>query len=525
MNQKGKLLETSGEADVVEDHSDGELSIASANNSEVSEDWILDSSCTLHMSPNKDRFTTYEIVSEKLKRNLISLSTLDSKGYKYTAESGVLKISKGSLVVMKGQRKTVKLYVLQGSIVTSDAIVASSSFSDDDVTRFRHMRLGYMSENDMTKLSKKGLLDEQGISKLKFCESDHETLDNSSYSTAKQCCRMNEQNNHGGGSTHKAGVKGYKLWCPENRKVVISRDVVFNENAMLPNLSLKDSLNKEQQKQVELQIFLVSITESTPKVSTENKNKVTSSPQYAISKNKIRREINPTKKYAEADLVAYALNMVEDIDGNQEPSTYSKAVSCEDLEKCMFTMQKDMELLHKNRIWDLVKLPKGKKLDVKTTLLHRELEEDIYMLQPEGFTVSKKEDYVCLLKKSLHGLKQSLRQWYKMFDSFITSHDFNPSSFDSYVYFKKNSDSSFVYLLLYVDDMFIVAKDKGKIRKVKAQLSDEFEMKDLEAAKNILGMEILRDRKTSKLYLSQKRYIEKVLYRLNMRSVKPVSTP
>ena len=51
---------------------------------------------------------------------------------------------------------------------------------------------------------------------------------------------------------YKAGVKGYKLWCPENRKVVISRDVIFYETVMLPNLSLKDSSNKDQQKQVEL---------------------------------------------------------------------------------------------------------------------------------------------------------------------------------------------------------------------------------------------------------------------------------
>ena len=49
-------------------------------------------------------------------------------------------------------------------------------------------------------------------------------------------------------------------------------------------------------------------------------------------------------------------------------------------------------------------------LDVKTTLLHGELEEDIYMQQPKGFIVSGKEDYMCLLKKSLYGLKQSPRQ-------------------------------------------------------------------------------------------------------------------
>ncbi|KAG8489147.1 hypothetical protein CXB51_017180 [Gossypium anomalum] len=258
---------------------------------------------------------------------------------------------------------------------------------------------------------------------------------------------------------YKVGVKGYKLWCPENRKVVISRDVVFDETTMIPNLSLKDSSNKENQKQMEHQI------------NTET-----------------RREIKPPKKYAEANLVAYALNVAEDIDANQEPSNYSKAVSCEDSEKWMFAMQEEMESLHKNRTWDLVKLPKGK-------------------------------------KTSLYGLKQSPRQWYKRFDSFMTSHDFKSSSLDSCVYFKKNSKGSFVYLLLYVDDMLIAAKDKGEIRKVKAQLSEEFEMKDLGPAKKILGMEILRDRKVSKLYLSQKGYIEKVLCRFNMQSAKPVSTP
>ncbi|KAK5813238.1 hypothetical protein PVK06_028686 [Gossypium arboreum] len=53
-NQKGKQPENSGEADVVEDYSDGELLVASVNDSKVSEEWILDSGCTFHMSPNRD---------------------------------------------------------------------------------------------------------------------------------------------------------------------------------------------------------------------------------------------------------------------------------------------------------------------------------------------------------------------------------------------------------------------------------------------------------------------------------------
>ena len=75
-------------------------------------------------------------------------------------------------------------------------------------------------------------------------------------------------------------------------------------------------------------------------------------------------------------------------------------------------------------------------LDVKTAFLHGELEEEIYMDQPEGFIVPGKEDYVCKLKRSLYGLKQSPRQWYKRFDSFMMSHGFKRSKFDSCVYIK-----------------------------------------------------------------------------------------
>ena len=75
---------------------------------------------------------------------------------------------------------------------------------------------------------------------------------------------------------------------------------------------------------------------------------------------------------------------------------------------------------------------------------------------------------------------------------------------------------SYIYLLLYVDNMLIAAKDGREIRQVKEQLSKEFDMKDLGATKKILEIEIQINRKEGKLYLSQKGYIQKVFYRLNM---------
>ena len=73
---------------------------------------------------------------------------------------------------------------------------------------------------------------------------------------------------------------------------------------------------------------------------------------------------------------------------------------------------------------------------MKTVFLHGELEEVIYMDQPVGFIVPGKEDFVCKIKKSLYGLKQSPRQWYKRFDSFMLSHGFKRSEFNRCVYIK-----------------------------------------------------------------------------------------
>ena len=93
------------------------------------------------------------------------------------------------------------------------------------------------------------------------------------------------------------------------------------------------------------------------------------------------------------------------------------------------------------------------------------------------------------------------------------------------VFMKKFSDNDFVILLLYVDDILIVGHDAAKIEKLKRELSKSFAIKDLGPAKQILGMKIVRDRKKTKLWLSQERYIEKVLKRFNKSKVKLVVSP
>ena len=76
------------------------------------------------------------------------------------------------------------------------------------------------------------------------------------------------------------------------------------------------------------------------------------------------------------------------------------------------------------------------------------------------------------------------------------------AKYDNYVYHKELFDGSFIYLLLYVDDMLIAYKNISKINRLKTQLQGEFEIKDLGVVNKMLGMEIHRDLEVGKLYLS-----------------------
>ena len=129
------------------------------------------------------------------------------------------------------------------------------------------------------------------------------------------------------------------------------------------------------------------------------------------------------------------------------------------------------------------------------------------MQKPRGCEAKGKENLVCRLKKSLYGLKQALRQWYLKFDNFMTKHGF--SIYHSYhcVHCKKLDNGRYIILLLYVHDMLIVGSNMQDINVLKRKLDKSFVMKDLGAAKQILGMRITRDGKNHKLTLSQGEYI------------------
>ena len=107
-----------------------------------------------------------------------------------------------------------------------------------------------------------------------------------------------------------------------------------------------------------------------------------------------------------------------------------------------------------------------------------------------------------------NGLKQALRQWYLKFDRIITQNGFKEITIDRCMYLRVNG-SSYIFLVLYVDDILLESNDSNLLIETKHMLSTHFDMKDLGETSYVLGIKILRDRANGVLKLSQRTYIER----------------
>ena len=105
-------------------------------------------------------------------------------------------------------------------------------------------------------------------------------------------------------------------------------------------------------------------------------------------------------------------------------------------------------------------------MDVKTTFLNGNLEEEVYMMQLEGFIVKNQEDMICKLRRSIYELKQASRSWNIIFDQAIKSFGFEQNLDEPCVY-KRHRDKVVMFLVLYVDDILFIGNDVGVMSSVK----------------------------------------------------------
>ncbi|KAK1601274.1 hypothetical protein QYE76_017228, partial [Lolium multiflorum] len=145
-------------------------------------------------------------------------------------------------------------------------------------------------------------------------------------------------------------------------------------------------------------------------------------------------------------------------------------------------------------------------MDVKTAFLNGELEEEIYMEQPDGFVVDGQEG-----------------KWHEKFERTLNAEGFVVNEADKCVYYCHGGGEG-VILCLYVDDILIFGTSLTVIKEVKEFLSRCFEMKDLGVADVILNIKLLKD-DNGGITLLQSHYVEKILSRFGYSDCKSSPTP
>ncbi|KAL6331881.1 hypothetical protein AAG906_020228 [Vitis piasezkii] len=163
-------------------------------------------------------------------------------------------------------------------------------------------------------------------------------------------------------------------------------------------------------------------------------------------------------------------------------------------------VMEEIRALEKNGTWEVMTLPRGKKpvgckwvfivkykadgtverykarlFDIKNAFLNGELEEEVFMTLPPGFCKEEEETRVCKLKKSLYGLKQSLRAWFDRFAKVIKNQGYQQGQSDHTMFFKQSNDGRMTILIMYVDDIILTGENTGEVERLKKVLATEFE--------------------------------------------------
>ena len=200
-----KLIKKKGKG-VSEDDKSG-FSLACVSSVTSTDEWLCDSACSFHRCFRKEWFFNFteldggvvylannqpckiagigsislknpdgstRVLTDvryipKLEKNLISLGTLESKGFTIILQNGILKVVSGALVVMKGIRRN-NLYLYQGSTIVGTTTTVLEADKVAEISRLWHMRLGHAGEKSLQTLAMQGLLKGVKTFKLDFCE-------------------------------------------------------------------------------------------------------------------------------------------------------------------------------------------------------------------------------------------------------------------------------------------------------------------------------------------------------------------
>ena len=316
------------------------------------------------------------------------------------------------------------------------------------------------------------------------------------------------------------GDDSYRLWHQESGDTKISRDVRFDKEVLLKStvstsISLEiDELHnssqesnsiagedemKEEVKDSDEPDEIQDLSQQSSSETGEDEIKELKNSETSISSKRELRDRSLIKQPAR----------LEDYVLNAEGIEFSEISS---LESRLSTVRSVLSVAARDKLCLL-------QFDVSTAFLYGDLEEDIYMIQPEG--CDDGSGRVCHLKRSLYGLKQAPRCWNKKFNDFLTKEGFKSSFADPCLYIRNRNGRKLI-LVLYVDDGLIASSNKEDVEQFITDLKKSFQISCSEA-KFYLGLEIAQEKDGIKI--TQKGYIEKILKKFNMENANPVETP
>ena len=160
-------------------------------------------------------------------------------------------------------------------------------------------------------------------------------------------------------------------------------------------------------------------------------------------------------------------------------------------------------------------------MDVKSAFLNGDLDEEVYIEQPDGFILGNDPKLVCRLKKALYGLKQAPRAWYYLLDKYLHQQGFIKGSIYSNLYIKIYNDKLLI-LVVYVDDIIFGSNEEDTSQNFALVMQKEFEMSMLGELTYFLGLQVQQNKYG--IFLSQTKYLKQILKKYEMEDLKPVCT-